>query len=137
MQSRLLSSRVPIPKGDRPLYMAKEVNRTVTGTLRRLLNQPCEPGLEPTCPDGGRRTCRAILRIMRSGVPINRNGTSRDEVVRFFPSAGSECDPVDSFQFNGDRHVVFVHLRIGFIEHAIVDQPLSPAFDTLVISCLQ
>lgn len=112
-----LNTRFPIPGSDRLLYMRVDCRRTPAGSLRRFFYQPSELGLELTYSDGGRETFRAIPPILKSGVPINRKVSSREETFRFFQTDGSGGVAVDSLEFKGNPLFMQEDFRLEFVEY--------------------
>jgi hypothetical protein len=112
-----LNERIPIPKSDRLLFMRVDCSRTLAGSLRRFLYQPSELGLELSYTDGVRETYRAIAPILKSGVPINRKVSSREEAFRFFQTDGSGGVAVDSLEFKGNPLYMQKDIRLEFVEY--------------------
>ena len=114
-----LNSWVTVPHSPNLLYMQMDCGLTLPGSIRRLFYQPPGVGMELLYEDGVTQTCRIILPVMKSGVPINRKVTTEQEAFEFFRSGGSRSKSTDSFKILADPFWVKGDVRLRFTEYLI------------------
>jgi hypothetical protein len=114
-------SEINIPKSPHLVYLEIEGDYSLPGAIRRFLYQPSLMEIELTYDNGEKSRHRAILPIMKSGVPINKKVTDYIDAYRFFSSAGTINMNTKSFKLIGNHLWIQNKFRLKFVEYVISD----------------
>ena len=113
------NSTFNIPISDKILYLKMDYDYTIIGALKRLIYKPDLVYMNLNYDNSNPTTCRIILPIMKSGVPINKKITTFEEAYTFFKSAGKDNKSATSFQLTGNSKWIKDAFRVQLIEYEI------------------